>query len=487
MLPPDGSPCPITIIGGDHVGPAMPVAALAPAAPFRSWRFDGAEPDAGHSWRSRPRSWWRPSRACMRWSADSARDCRRTRPPSRPPRSSAWAAARSIQNSEAVVRTLVGGVVTRLSVDIGASVVENQEIARVRAPDGSISIVTAPWRGAVTNLPIHNGDTVSAGSVMAVVGDMSRLRVETDDVDEFMVARIRPGQPVTVTVDAIEGRELHGRVRTVALRSQETADGDDHYPVVVDLDWSPPEIRPGMTVRVHFPGRVSLTRSPTTPRDTGDRGIDDPRTSRQMSLIRIARQRYGENGRQTRPLGDPGHEDDSGSSGWVRPGRPRRAVRGDDRHQGRPLTPAAARGEHVASPTEAAGLALKREAQEALDAVAAALAADGLNVTTRVVDRQAESAILEATADEDVSLVVMSTHGRGGLGRFIYGSVADTVLRHAPVPVLTVPPHGLDAWPPDQQIKILVPLDGSDLSKAALAPACDWRTCSAARWSSPRS
>jgi nucleotide-binding universal stress UspA family protein len=67
----------------------------------------------------------------------------------------------------------------------------------------------------------------------------------------------------------------------------------------------------------------------------------------------------------------------------------------------------------------------------------------------------------------------MSTHGRGGLGRFIYGSVADTVLRHAPVPVLTVPPHGPDEWPTDQRIKILVPLDGSELSKAALTPACE--------------
>jgi multidrug efflux pump subunit AcrA (membrane-fusion protein) len=156
-------------------------------------------------------------------------------------------------DSEAIVRSLVAGVVTRLSVDIGTGVVENQEIARVRAPDGSISIVTAPWTGTITNLPIHNGDSVTAGAVIAAVGDVSRLRVETDDVDEFMVARIHPGQSVTVTVDAIEGRELQGRVRTVALRSQETEDGDDHYPVVVDLDWSPPDLRSGMTVRVHFP------------------------------------------------------------------------------------------------------------------------------------------------------------------------------------------------------------------------------------------
>jgi nucleotide-binding universal stress UspA family protein len=113
-----------------------------------------------------------------------------------------------------------------------------------------------------------------------------------------------------------------------------------------------------------------------------------------------------------------------------------------------------------------------REARAALEAVAATLVADGIETATRVVDKPAETAILEATADEDVTLVVMSTHGRGGLGRFIYGSVADTVLRHAPVAVLTVPPHGLDAWPAEQNVKILVPLDGSEVSRAALEPAC---------------
>jgi nucleotide-binding universal stress UspA family protein len=61
----------------------------------------------------------------------------------------------------------------------------------------------------------------------------------------------------------------------------------------------------------------------------------------------------------------------------------------------------------------------------------------------------------------------------GGIGRFIYGSVADTVLRHAPVPVLTVPPHGLGEWLPGRHIKILVPLDGSELSKVALQPASE--------------
>jgi nucleotide-binding universal stress UspA family protein len=38
----------------------------------------------------------------------------------------------------------------------------------------------------------------------------------------------------------------------------------------------------------------------------------------------------------------------------------------------------------------------------------------------------------------DADLVVMSTHGRSGLGRWVYGSVADRVLRHAEMPVLLV-------------------------------------------------
>ena len=123
--------------------------------------------------------------------------------------------------------------------------------------------------------------------------------------------------------------------------------------------------------------------------------------------------------------------------------------------------------------SERAGFALKREAQEALNVTAAPLEADGLTVFTRVVDQPAESAILEAANDPDVSLIVMSSHGRGGLGRVIYGSVTDTVLRHARVPVLIVPPHGLDGWPKDGRLKILVPLDGSEQSKSALGPTCE--------------
>ena len=82
-------------------------------------------------------------------------------------------------------------------------------------------------------------------------------------------------------------------------------------------------------------------------------------------------------------------------------------------------------------------------------------------------------AIRERVAKHDVDLVVMTTHGRGPLGRFWLGSVADKLLRQLAVSVLLVHP-GQTA--PDLAVErapkhVLVPLDGSDLAERILTPA----------------
>jgi nucleotide-binding universal stress UspA family protein len=62
----------------------------------------------------------------------------------------------------------------------------------------------------------------------------------------------------------------------------------------------------------------------------------------------------------------------------------------------------------------------------------------------------APSMIIAAVARLGVSLIVMSTHGRSGLGRLIYGSVAEAVVRAAKVPVLFVPVRAMPTsahWP----------------------------------------
>jgi len=154
--------------------------------------------------------------------------------------------------AQAKVGTLRGGVVNRLAVAVGQSVEEAQEIARINSPDGSTELLVAPWRGTITDIPVHVGDTEAAGAVVASIGDLSRLQVETTDVDEFIVGRVYPGQMVLVTVDALNQLQLRGRVRSVSLEPRVGPDGDDHYPTIIDLELPPLALRIGMSVRVEF-------------------------------------------------------------------------------------------------------------------------------------------------------------------------------------------------------------------------------------------
>jgi nucleotide-binding universal stress UspA family protein len=58
----------------------------------------------------------------------------------------------------------------------------------------------------------------------------------------------------------------------------------------------------------------------------------------------------------------------------------------------------------------------------------------------KVVDAgQPYGAIVDCAENERIDLIVMSTHGRGGLSRMLIGSVTDKILRGSPCPVLVVP------------------------------------------------
>ncbi|WP_336003052.1 universal stress protein [Halorientalis halophila] len=74
---------------------------------------------------------------------------------------------------------------------------------------------------------------------------------------------------------------------------------------------------------------------------------------------------------------------------------------------------------------------------------------EALNDVERIVDDRAEverivtegrpsAEIVEHAREDDCDLIVMGTHGRGGIDRLLLGSVAERVVRRSPVPVMTV-------------------------------------------------
>lgn len=83
------------------------------------------------------------------------------------------------------------------------------------------------------------------------------------------------------------------------------------------------------------------------------------------------------------------------------------------------------------------------------------------------------TALTEYIADHRIDLVVMTTHGRGGLQRFWLGSIADELVRHGPAPVMLVrPPTTVPATTEEYDCRrILIPLDGSETAEEILTHA----------------
>jgi len=90
--------------------------------------------------------------------------------------------------------------------------------------------------------------------------------------------------------------------------------------------------------------------------------------------------------------------------------------------------------------------------------------------SSRVLQGDAAEAILSCAENEGADLIAISTHGRSGIRRFLFGSVATKLLEASPVPVLFLrPKEGQDKGAPGPVVKkILVPLDLSDLSLSIL-------------------
>lgn len=82
-----------------------------------------------------------------------------------------------------------------------------------------------------------------------------------------------------------------------------------------------------------------------------------------------------------------------------------------------------------------------RDAAQYLSSMAQRFEAVGVATRTLVVEGEPARTIIENAKDADVSVICMSTYGRSGLARLIFGSVTDEVLRKSHLPLLLIRPQ----------------------------------------------
>ena len=94
----------------------------------------------------------------------------------------------------------------------------------------------------------------------------------------------------------------------------------------------------------------------------------------------------------------------------------------------------------------------RRDAEEYLAPISAMLRSQGVDTSWAIRYGQPADEILAAAKESGVDLIAMGTHGRTGLGRLLFGSVAETVLRRTTVPVFLMrQPHTVETASPAQE------------------------------------
>ncbi len=109
--------------------------------------------------------------------------------------------------------------------------------------------LVAPFDGAIGNVAVRPDEFVAPGQPIVTIGDLGTLRVETTDLGEVDIARVREGQPVTVSFDALPGKTFAGEVTHIAPMPTPGQAGVN-FTVTIELDQIDPILRWGMTAFV---------------------------------------------------------------------------------------------------------------------------------------------------------------------------------------------------------------------------------------------
>lgn len=122
--------------------------------------------------------------------------------------------------------------------------------ARVAAAQATLNLarVISPFAGTVTEAYPLPGDQVSAGADAFRIDDLTSLLVDVE-VSEVDINSVEIGQPVTLSFDAVLGKEYHGKVVKVA-QTGASVSGVVNFKVTVEMTDADDDVKPGMTAAV---------------------------------------------------------------------------------------------------------------------------------------------------------------------------------------------------------------------------------------------
>lgn len=86
----------------------------------------------------------------------------------------------------------------------------------------------------------------------------------------------------------------------------------------------------------------------------------------------------------------------------------------------------------------------KKIAEDYLGAISDRLDTPGLTITTKAIVGQVAESLVDYCVEEEVDLIIIATHGRSGVTRWVRGSVADKILRSSKIPVLMIRAPGTE-------------------------------------------
>lgn len=115
----------------------------------------------------------------------------------------------------------------------------------------SAMILTAPFAGTVASINAREGETISPGVSVITLGDLKNLHLETDDLSETNIARVKLGQIAEVKFEALPGKMFKGKVTHIAPIASAKA-GGTNYTIYVEIENIDPALRWGMTGHIEI-------------------------------------------------------------------------------------------------------------------------------------------------------------------------------------------------------------------------------------------